>query len=268
MTMETVAEFGMVKLGFADGVAEVVLDAPKKLNVLNEQGLDDLSACLRAAGELDGVRALLLRGEGRGFCAGRDVSAVDPATDDVAGYLEGRMGPLMQLLSSFPAPTFCAVQGPCLGVGLGLAIACDVVYVADDAKLGSPFVNLGAVLDSGGHALFVERLGVHRTLDLIYTGELVSGAELVRGGVFSRSVPADELLDFTRRTIQKVAQGPTQALLASKRLVRRIEAEQLGLWDVLTVENEEQARLAAHDDYREGFRAFQEKRKPSFTGEA
>ncbi|MEL4503575.1 enoyl-CoA hydratase-related protein [Luteococcus sp. H138] len=258
--------FGMVRLGFADGVAEVVLDAPKKLNVLDEQGLTDLAAAFRAAAELDGVRALVLRGEGRGFCAGRDVSAVDPATDDVAGYLAGLMGPLMRQISDFPAPTFCAVQGPCLGVGLGLAIACDVVYVADDAKLGSPFVNLGAVLDSAGHALFVERLGVHRTLDLVYTGELVSGAELVRAGVFSRSMPAEELLGSTQKAAAAVAQGPTQALLASKRLVRRIEAERLGIWDVMDVENAEQARLAANADYREGFKAFQDKRRPIFTG--
>ena len=103
--------------------------------------------------------------------------------------------PLLKKMSAFPAPTFAAAHGACLGVGLGLLIATDVVYVADTAKIGSPFANLGATLDSGGHALFVERLGAHRTLDLIYTAELMSGAEAVRSGLFSRSVPAPPLYE-------------------------------------------------------------------------
>ena len=131
------------------------------------------------------MRALVLRGEGRAFCAGRDITGVDPETDDVPGYLEAVEG-VMRRIAAFPAPTFAAVQGACLGVGLGLAIATDVVYVAKDAKIGSPFVNLGAMLDSGGHALLYERLGAHRTLDLIYTGELMTGTEAVSAGLFSR----------------------------------------------------------------------------------
>ena len=88
-------------------------------------------------------------------------------------------------MAAFPAPTFAVAHGACLGVGLGLLIATDVVYVADTAKIGSPFANLGATLDSGGHALFFERLGAHRTLDLIYTGRLMTGAEAVAAGLFS-----------------------------------------------------------------------------------
>ena len=256
----------MIDVRIAGGVAAVVLDAPQKLNVLDETGLERLHAVFEPV-EGSGARAVLLRGEGRGFCAGRDISAVDPATDDVHHYLGDLMGPLMRRITELPAPTIAAVQGPCLGVGLGLAIACDVVYVAQDAKVGSPFVNLAAVLDSGGHALLVERLGVHRALDLIYTGELMSGADAVAAGLFSRAVPADELLEFARSKAAAIAAGPTQALLASKRLVRRIEAERLGLWDVVQAENDEQARLADTRDYREGFAAFKQKRRPTFTGE-
>src|SRR5690606_29018303 len=122
-----------------------------------------------------GVRALVLRGEGRAFCAGRDISGVDPRTDDVLGDVDGLVKPLMTTMSEFPAPTFAVAHGACLGVGLGLLIASDIVYVAESAKIGSPFAKLGATLDSGGHALFVERLGAHRTLDLIVTGRLMSG---------------------------------------------------------------------------------------------
>ena len=255
----------MIEVHIDDEVAEVVLNAPQKMNALDPDGLTELSeACDEAA--ISGVRALILRGEGRGFCAGRDISAVDPAHDDVPGYLDGMVTPLLRQLASFPAPTFAAVHGACLGVGLGLAIAADVVYVAEDAKIGSPFATLGATLDSGGHALFTERLGAHRTLDLIYTAELMSGAEAVASGLFSRAVPAEELLEFTRERAARAAQGATQAFLASKKLVAAVRDDRVGLWESMTAENAAQARLCGTADYAEGFAAFQQKRRPRFTG--
>src|SRR5699024_4150215 len=159
-------------------------------------------------------------------------------------------------LAEFPAPTFAAVQGACLGVGLGLAIATDVVYVANDAKIGSPFANLGAILDSGGHALFTERLGAHRTLDLIYTAELMSGEEAVAQGLFSRSVQKDELLEFTRERVAKVAEGATGAFMASRKLVAAIRDERIGLWESMGQENLTQGQLCSTVHYAEGFAAF------------
>ena len=255
----------MISLSISENIAEIVLDAPKKLNSLDEQALDDLDAAYQEA-EAAGVRALLLRGEGKGFCAGRDISNVVPATDDALGYLGGKVTPLMRRMAAFPAPTFAAVQGACLGVGLGLAIATDVVYVAENAKIGSPFAALGATLDSGGHALFVERLGAHRTLDLIYTADLMSGAEAVAAGLFSRAVPAEELLDFTREKVAVAAAGATLAFRETKTLVAAVRDQRIGLWESLDAENHAQGRLCDSADYTEGFAAFQQKRKPVFHG--
>lgn len=255
----------MIELTIDSDIAEVVLNAPAKMNALNEAALADLSAAYDEAAAA-GVRALLLRGEGRGFCAGRDIAGLVPAEDDAYDYLAGKVTPLLKKMSAFPAPTFAAVQGPCLGVGLGLAIATDVVYVADTAKIGSPFANLGATLDSGGHALFVERLGAHRALDLIYTADLMSGAEAVTAGLFSRVVPADELLDFTRTKVAQVAAGATGAFLASKQLVAQVRDARVGLWESVEAENRAQGDLCASTDYAEGFAAFTEKRKPVFRG--
>lgn len=251
----------MITLTRSGDVAEIVLDAPSKLNALDRNDLAELDAAFRDA---QGARAVVLRGEGRAFCAGRDIAGVDPATDDVPGYLRD-VEALMRRIAGFPAPTFAAVQGACLGVGLGLAIAADVVYVADDAKIGSPFAGLGAVLDSGGHALLFERLGAHRAFDLIYTGELMSGADAVAAGLFSRSVPASDLLDFTRERAVRAAAGPTEAFLASKRVIARLRDARL--WDALHAETHEQEALRHTHDYVEGFAAFREKRKPDFTGE-
>lgn len=260
----------MIELSIADGVAGIVLNAPYKLNALDTDGLRELDGAYddAAAGVAAGtVRALLLRGEGRAFCAGRDIAGVDGANDDAAGYLEGLLSPLLRKMAAFPAPTFAAAQGACLGVGLGLLIATDVVYVAENAKFGSPFGNLGATLDSGGHWLFTERLGAHRTLDLIYSSELMNGADAVAAGLFSRAKPAAELLDFTRAAAAKAATGPTQAFNASKTLVAQIRDQRLGLWDAVVLENAAQVALSTTADYAEGFAAFTAKRKPEFKGQ-
>jgi enoyl-CoA hydratase/carnithine racemase len=255
----------MIHLSIEDDLAEVVLDAPERLNALGPDDLAELETAYADA-EGAGVRALLLRGGGRAFCAGRDISGVDPRSDDVMGYLGDVVGPLLRRMSAFPAPTFAVAHGACLGVGLGLLIATDVVYVSETAKIGSPFANLGATLDSGGHALFYERLGAHRTLDLIYTGRLMSGTEAVQAGLFSRVFPADDVLTATRDAARTASRGATQAFLASKALVHALRDERLGLWDSLDAENRAQAALCDTEDYREGFAAFQEKRRPSFTG--
>lgn len=277
-----------VSLTVTDGLAEIVLNAPHKLNALDRDDLTALHSLLRDAASRamsggndgadsadgsdgadrnDGVRALLLRGEGRGSCAGRDVSGTDPAHDDAAGYLDA-LGALLRDLADFPAPTFAAVQGACLGVGLGLAIACDVVYLAENAKIGSPFAALGATRDSGGHAFLLSRLGRHRTLDLVYSGELISGAQAVAEGLFSRALPAETLIGATRDAAHQAASGPTQAFLESKQLLNATTEESLGPWEALARENAAQVRLSRTPDYAEGFRSFQEKRRPVFTGKA
>lgn len=255
----------MIDLTIRGDVAEVVLNAPSKLNALDEKAMHELSDAYTAAAEA-GVRALLLRGEGRAFSAGRDISEVVPATDDAFGFLADVVTPVLRQMADFPAPTFAMAQGACLGVGLGLLVATDVVYVADTAKIGSPFANLGATLDSGGHALFVERLGTHRTLDLIYTAELISGTDAVASGLFSRAVPAPELEEFTRTRVAAVAAGATESFRASKRLVARLRDERIGLWESVDEENRAQGMLCRSDDYAEGFAAFQDKRQPRFTG--
>lgn len=255
----------MIDLHIENNTAEVVLNNPQARNALSEADLKELSSAYTEA-EARGVRALILRGEGKGFCAGRNIRGIVPADDDATDYLANKVTPVLQQMSNFPAPTFAAVHGACLGVGLGLSIATDIVYVAEDAKFGSPFANLGATLDSGGHALFFERLGAHRAMDLIVTGDLISGSEAVRAGMFSRAVPTDQLLEATREAAYTAATGATQAFLTSRALIQDLRDQRLGLWASVEKENIAQGELCSSADYAEGFAAFNEKRTPVFAG--
>ena len=246
-------------------LAEIVLNRPDKLNALTLEMIEQLHTALQAAESQD-ARALVLRGEGRAFSAGRDLSGVEPATDDAERVLAEVVNPLIRRVREFPSPTFAAVQGACLGVGLGLALACDVVIATEDARIGSPFARIGAVLDSGGHAFFVERLGSHRALELIYTGRLLSGAEAAAWNLVNRCVPNDQLLQEVHGMAAAVAEGPTIAFQTSKRLVHRLVDEKLALEEVLGAEAAAQGAASRTADYAEGFAAFQTKRTPRFTG--
>ena len=254
-----------IEIVVENSVGEIVLNRPDKMNALNDAMMNELSEAFDAA-EKAQVRALMIRGEGPAFCAGRDLADADPGNEDAEAILQTVFNPVIHRLADFPAPTFAAVHGACLGVGLGLALASDVVYVSEDAKIGSPFARIGAVLDSGGHKFFVQRVGPHRALELIYTGRLLSGIEAAQCGLVNQCVPKGELLDKVRQLAATVAKGPTAAFLESKRIIRMIDEEAAGLSDVLNYEARAQGAAGRTTDYKEGIGAFQQKRPPKFSG--
>ncbi len=254
-----------VNLSIDGALAEIALNRPDKLNAMREADVREIMVALDRAEEQH-VRGLLMRGEGAGFCAGRDLSEADPGNEDGQQILETVVNPVIRRIATFPAPTFASIHGACLGLGLGLALACDLVFIADDAKIGSPFARIGAVLDSGGHSFFVSRLGTHRALELIYSGRLLSGAEAAAIGLVNQSLPVDAVLSHTRTLAAQVATGPTAAFMESKRLVRRIDEEGLGLFAVLKHEAISQGVAARTEDYKEGISAFIQKRQPKFSG--
>ena len=256
---------GPVLLTVDGGVAELVLNRPDKMNAMNLAMVHDLADALDQA-ETGGARALLVRGEGRAFCSGRDLADADPLHEDGEAILRDIFNPLLERMATIAIPTIAAVQGACLGTGLGLALACDIVYASDDARIGSPFARIGAVLDSGAHAAFVSRVGPHRALELVYTGRLLSGREAEQWGLVNRSVAGADLLRRTRELAASIARGPTAAFLESKRLVRTILDMHPSFREVLAEEAAAQGRASRTHDYKDGISAFQEKRKPSFTG--
>ena len=244
---------------------EIVLNRPDKLNAMDTAMVHALLAAVDTVMD-EGVRAIVVRGNGRAFSAGRDLAGADPANEDGEAILRDVFNPLMERVAELDVPTFAAVHGACLGTGMGLAMACDVVNAADDARLGSPFANIGAVLDSGAHRAFVERIGPHRALELVYTGRMLSGREAEAWGLVNRSMAGADLVRRTLETARKVAAGPTLAFAESKRLVRRLRGESMDLAALLAAEAAAQGRASRTHDYQEGIGAFIAKRTPTFTG--
>ena len=130
------------------------------------------------------------------------------------------MNPTIARIAGLRCPTVAAVQGAALGFGLGLALACDLLVVGEGAKIGSPFAAIGAVLDSGSHHFLCSRIGPARTLELVYTGRFLSGAEAVEWGIANSVHPDDELLGAARTLVATIAAGPTTTFLLSKDIVR------------------------------------------------
>ncbi|MGD9701312.1 MAG: enoyl-CoA hydratase/isomerase family protein [Acidimicrobiia bacterium] len=254
-----------VTLQHHGALAEIVLDRPDVINALDDSMVAELHQALDEV-ERAGSRAVVVRGAGRGFSAGRDLSTAEPLTEDAEAILRDVFNPLIARLTALPVPTFAAVHGACLGVGFGIAMACDVVVCATRTRIGSPFANIGAVLDSGGHAALVRRVGPHRALELIFTGRLLDGNEAAAMGLVNACVADDELVDHVRGMALRVAAGPTAAFARSKALVHRILDDGLSLAQVLAAEAAAQGQAAGTPDYVEGMTAFLEKRSPTFRG--
>ncbi|WP_432543373.1 enoyl-CoA hydratase/isomerase family protein [Kineococcus sp. SYSU DK002] len=260
---------GAVRLDVDGALAHLVVSRPHKRNALDPAAAADLSSALGgleeavAAGR---VRAAVVTGQGSAFCAGRDITGVDPAAEDPGRVLADVFNPLVQRLADLPVPTVAAVEGPALGVGLGLALACDLVVAAEDARFGSPFARLGAVLDSGAHLLLAERIGRPRTLELVYTGRLLTGVEAHAWGLVTATAAPGRALAEADALARTLADGPTLAFAASKRLLGRLRDEGLDLAAVLAAEADAQRAAGSSADYAEGFAAFQAKRAPRFTG--
>ena len=245
------------------GARTVTLNRPKALNAANQAMLAELSSAFDAAAADDGVRCLLLTGAGRAFCSGRDLTEAEPGEDAYA-IISETITPVLEQLWEFDKPTIAAVNGAAMGVGLGLALNCDVVIAADNARFSSPFANLGVALDSGGHYHLPRLVGMGRALEMVYTADVIRGPQAAEWGLVNRSVAGSRLMAVATALAQRIAAGPTLAFRRQKALLR--QAAGMTWAEVNEAEARLQAELVQTDDYREGLAAFAEKRRPRFSG--
>ena len=252
-----------IRVEVADGVATITLNRPDSLNALNGAMRRELLAALKAAGRDQMVRAVVLTGEGRGFCSGADLrgGAAELAFRRV---LTDEYNPLITAVRELPKPVIAAVNGVAAGAGVSLALACDLVYAAPEARFIQAFVRIGLVPDSGSTRTLVRALGRHRTAKLIFSGEPLGAAEAQAAGLVNEVVPAGELTDTVHAVAAGLAAGPTSAIGFAKRAINH--AEDALLAESLAMEAGLQELAGRTDDHAEGVAAFGEKREPRFVG--
>ncbi|MGH6631886.1 enoyl-CoA hydratase/isomerase family protein [Sphingopyxis sp.] len=243
-------------------VLMVVLARPEKMNALRISDVDALRGLFERSATDPAVHCLLVTGQGRAFCAGRD-AADAIGGEDAGALLRDSINPMVQALFDLPKPTIAAVNGHAMGVGLGLALACDIVLAGDAARFSSPFARLGSALDTGGHHFLPRRMSIGRVFEMVYTGDAIGGAEAARAGLVDRVVPDAQLMADAAALAERIAAGPQIAFQGQKALLRSLGAA--GLDTVLAAEADLQGRLALTPDYAEGIAAFRARRAPVFT---
>jgi len=245
--------------------AKIELNRPDRLNAWTNQFSLDLLAAIKEVTDDPEVRAVTVTGAGRAFSSGADLKeAADSATMDVYQRLTERYHPIITGLRLMPKPVVAAVNGPAAGIGLSLALACDLVVAAESAFFQLAFVNIGLVPD-GGSSLFVPaRVGFTRAAELAMLGERVDARTAKDWGLINRVWPDAEFAEQSDALLDRLAAGATQSYAGTKRQLNRWMYERMDAQ--LEFEAGIQRELAASGDFAEGVEAFVAKRPPRFTG--
>jgi 2-(1,2-epoxy-1,2-dihydrophenyl)acetyl-CoA isomerase len=253
-----------------DSVAEITLNRPERLNAWTDQLGSELRKAILEDAADPSVRSVLITGAGRGFSSGADVKEMLEQgargdRPDVGTMLRERYHPIIKGIRELPKPVIAAVNGPAVGIGCSLALACDLIWAGESAIFGLAFVNIGLVPDGGSTFLVPAAVGKARALEMALLGDPVSAEEALDWGLINRVVPDGKLMDETRTLARRMAKGPTRSYANSKRALNnslmRIMDEQLDL------EAQIQGEMAQSGDFLEGIAAFVQKREPNFKGQ-
>lgn len=249
-------------------VCWLTLNRPEQRNAINAQLRDELLAALQQAQTNPDIRAVVLRGAGKGFCTGADLSG--PRSSGPSGpgatrlVMKASSQRLIRTLWELEKPTLAVVHGVAAGLGAHLAFACDLVLASPDARFIEVFVRRGLAVDAGGAFLLPRLIGLQRAKELVFFGEDLDAERAAHWGLVNRIVPAEELDSTARQWATRLAQGPTIALGLSKRLLNRsLESD---LDTALEEEAFAQSIVAQSEDMQEGVRSFLERRPPNFRG--
>jgi 2-(1,2-epoxy-1,2-dihydrophenyl)acetyl-CoA isomerase len=256
-----------IELRVSDRVAWLTLNRPEALNAWTPQLGRELGSAFEHVAEDPEVRAIVFTGAGRAFSSGADLKnrAEADGTMDVQTALRTIYNPVMLRVRTIPKPVIAAVNGPAVGIGCSLALACDLLVAAESAYFLMAFVNIGLTLDGGASQTLAARVGHARAFEIAYLGERIAAAQALEWGLVNRVVPDGELSAAVQELAAKLAAGPPGSYAAIKRSINaRLYA---GFDEALELEAVLQQERATSRDFGEGVMAFLEKRSPQFTGD-
>jgi 2-(1,2-epoxy-1,2-dihydrophenyl)acetyl-CoA isomerase len=259
-----------VSLSIADGLATIELNRPEALNAWNRALGDELLDAVRAVADDDAVRAVLIRGAGRAFSSGADLKDIGSrettpeGVPDLRRILVESYHPIITGIRHMEKPVIASVNGGAIGIGLSLALACDLIVAAESAYFLLAFVNIGLVPDGGSSIFVPARVGFARAAELALLGERVSAQSALDWGLINRVVPDAGLAAESEALGRRLAAGPTRSYAGSKRQLNAMVYGRLD--EQLELEAAIQQEMASSDDFAEGVTAFVQKREPAFRG--
>ncbi|MEV4567045.1 enoyl-CoA hydratase-related protein [Nonomuraea sp. NPDC049419] len=258
----------MIRYDVADAVATITLDRPEAMNSLTAETKQALHDALRKAAHDRGVRAVLLTGSGRAFCAGQDLREHADnleAGRGLANTVRAHYNPIVELISTMPKPVVAAVNGVAAGAGASLAFACDLRVASERAKFALAFAGIGLAPDSGASWTLQRLVGQGRAAELMLLGEPLDAARALELGLVTRVVPAEDVMKTATDLAVRLAQGPTLAYGATKRALAYAATHALA--DSLAMEADLQDQCVATQDHLNATRAFLAKEQPTFNAE-
>jgi 2-(1,2-epoxy-1,2-dihydrophenyl)acetyl-CoA isomerase len=249
-------------------VGRLTLNRPETLNAWTAEFGRELKQVVEGEAADESVRAVLVTGAGRGFSSGADLKAgfelADDGMPDIKSELHGIYHPVIAGIRRLPKPVVAAVNGPAVGIGCSLALACDLVLAAESAFFGLAFVNIGLMPDGGSTAFVPPAVGKARAFQMALLGDRVPAAQAVDWGLVNWVHGDDRLMDEANSLVERLASGPTRSYASSKRALNRFIYGDLDAQ--LDLEAELQHALGRSKDFLEGAAAFVEKREAAFTG--
>mgnify|MGYP001282948884 CR=1 FL=1 len=246
-------------------VLTVSFNRPQALNAINAQLHTELSHIFADIAQDHETEAVVLTGKGRAFCAGGDIKWFQDMTSTQLDDLFSEARKIIIDMLEVEQPIIAAVNGPATGLGATLALFSDVIYAADNAKIGDPHVRVGVVAGDGGAIIWPWLIGTAKAKEFLMTGDLVKADEAERIGLVNHVVPADQLIEKATAFATRMANGPRLAIRGTKASVNKILRDTVNL--VLDTSLAIEKQCFHTEDHKEALRSFVEKREPKFTGE-